>query len=260
MNDYALEVDDLVAGYGSATVLSGVSLKVPRGGSVALVGESGSGKSTLARVVMGLKAPTGGRVVVEGQPLGKQRLAGVQMIFQDPLSSLNPRRTLADIVAEPLTIGRIGSPNERRERARALLNQVGLPPERYAEARPADVSGGQAQRVAIARALAARPRLLVCDEPVSALDVSVQATVLNLFAELRESERLSVLFISHDLAVVRMVCDEVCVLKRGVIVESGPTEQVIQDPQHPYTQTLIAAAPRLASPPNTNQTTESETR
>jgi ABC-type glutathione transport system ATPase component len=167
------------------------------------------------------------------------------MVFQDPISSLNPHRSALDIVAEPLTVRGEGTMRQRRESARELLSRVGLDPERFAQARPTTLSGGQAQRVAIARALIARPALLLCDEPVSSLDVSVQARVLNLLAELREEIGLSMLFISHDLAVVRMIADSVAVLCEGRIVESGDTERVISDPQHEYTRQLLEAAPRL---------------
>lgn len=237
----ALDVRDLVVGYGDRTVLHGVSLTVPRGGCVGLVGESGSGKSTLARTVLGLHTPRSGSITLaeDGSP------HPVQMIFQDPISSLNPHRRVVDIVAEPQAIRGGVQRAARREAARELLDRVGLDPVRFGEVKPGNLSGGQAQRVAIARALAAEPQLLLCDEPVSSLDVSVQARVLNLFADLREDTGLSMLFVTHDLAVVRMISEEVCVLSEGRIVEHGPTESVISHPNHPYTRELLAAAPRL---------------
>lgn len=244
MND-VLTVEDLVVGYGDRIVLDGVSLRVPAGGSVGLVGESGSGKSTLARTILGLQTPRSGSVRVEGGGTDHP----VQMVFQDPISSLNPHRSAIDIVAEPLTIRGEGTARQRRETARELLGRVGLDPERFSDARPGTLSGGQAQRVAIARALVARPALLLCDEPVSSLDVSVQARVLNLLADLRDEIGLSLLFISHDLAVVRMIADSVAVLRDGRIAESGETERVISTPQHDYTRELLAAAPRLPAAP-----------
>jgi ABC-type glutathione transport system ATPase component len=214
-----LTVDNLIVGYGERIVLDGVSLSVPRGGCVGLVGESGSGKSTLARAILGLQKPRSGLIHVASGGADHP----VQMVFQDPISSLNPHRSAID----------------------ELLARVGLDPARFADARPATLSGGQAQRVAIARALVARPALLLCDEPVSSLDVSVQARVLNLLADLREETGLSLLVISHDLAVVRMIADSVSVLCEGRIVESGDTERVISNPKHPYTRELLEAAPRL---------------
>ncbi|PRY64312.1 ABC transporter family protein [Glaciihabitans tibetensis] len=236
-----LIVSNLVVGYGDRVVLDGVSINVPKGGSVGLVGESGSGKSTFARTILGLQKPRSGSINIASGGADHP----VQMVFQDPISSLNPHRAALDIVAEPLTIRGEGTMRQRRESARELLSRVGLDPHRFADARPSTLSGGQAQRVAIARALIARPALLLCDEPVSSLDVSVQARVLNLLAELRDEIGLSMLFISHDLAVVRMIADSVAVLCEGQIVESGDTESVISAPQHEYTRQLLEAAPRL---------------
>ena len=236
-----LTIKELVVGYGDRVVLDGVSLSVPSGGCVGLVGESGSGKSTLARTVIGLQKPRSGSIRVADEGMEHP----IQMVFQDPISSLNPHRSTIDIVAEPLTIRGEGTRRQRRDTARELLARVGLDPDRFGEARPGTLSGGQAQRVAIARALVARPALLLCDEPVSSLDVSVQARVLNLLADLREETGLSLLVISHDLAVVRMIADSVSVLCEGRIVESGDTERVISAPEHPYTRQLLEAAPRL---------------
>ncbi|WP_430591386.1 ABC transporter ATP-binding protein [Humidisolicoccus flavus] len=249
----ALELHNVSVQYGAFTAVNAASLIVPAGGSAAIVGESGSGKSTIARAVMGLQRLASGTITIEGSPLRTRRSArsrrdsGIQMIFQDPISSLNPRRRLLDIVTEPLVLRRRGDRASQRARGAELLERVGLDPARYGDLRAGQISGGQAQRVAIARALAAEPRILVCDEPVSALDVSVQATVLNLFAELREHEGLTLLFISHDLAVVRMIADHCHVMRSGEIVESGDTEDILRTPQHPYTQQLIRAAPQIAA-------------
>ena len=259
-----LDIQHLSCSYGQTTVLDDISLTIFEGQCVALVGESGSGKSTLARVITGLKQPDQGTISLtptrqtranhdskahhhffkHGRKNWHNRRQ-VQMIFQDPISSLNPRRTIIDIVAEPYAINSRMTLHERRKLAASILTQVGIDVDTYGGAHAHEISGGQAQRVAIARAIAADPRLLICDEPVSSLDVSVQATVLNLFADLRDSEQLSMLFISHDLSVVRMISDTVYVLNNGVIVESGPTEDVIHHPQHPYTQRLVDSVPRF---------------
>jgi peptide/nickel transport system ATP-binding protein len=222
--------------------VSDVTLQVNDGETVALVGESGSGKTTLGQVVAGLRTPTSGEVRFRGRA---QTLPGtIQMIFQDPFSALDPRMLVGDIVAEPLRLLGRGTTRERRERARALLDQVRLPPDavqRY----PHAFSGGQRQRVAIARALAADPELVVADEPLSALDVSIQSQVLNLFMDLKDSRRLAVLFISHDLGVVYHIADRVAVLYLGRLVEIGPRDDIFAHPSHPYTQALLEAAPRI---------------
>jgi peptide/nickel transport system ATP-binding protein len=230
------------------TALAGVSLRVGDGESVGLVGESGSGKTTFARCVVGLETPTSGRIVVNGAdasdydrlgPAARRALRRqVQMIFQDPYSSLNPVRSVGATLGEALGVG-----PDPALRVADLLERVGLPPS-YAARKPVALSGGERQRVAIARALTLRPRLLVCDEPVSALDVSVQAQILNLFGELRRELGLAYLFITHDLAVVRQVVDRVYVLYRGEIVESGPVDRVLDAPSHPYTARLVASVPR----------------
>lgn len=233
--------------------LRGVSFALPAGQSLGVVGESGSGKSTLARLVMALDKPTAGTVELLGRDL--QRLSeralraarrDFQMVFQDPYGSLDPRMTVERIVAEPLTaLGRERPPRERQRAAvLAVLEQVGLR-GRDLDRYPHEFSGGQRQRIAIARALVTRPRLIVADEPVSALDVSVQAQVLNLLQQLQRELGLSYLFISHDLAVVQHVCDQVIVLHEGVIVERGAPQQLFHAPAHPYTRALIAAVPRL---------------
>jgi peptide/nickel transport system ATP-binding protein len=230
--------------------LRGVSLCVEAGRSLGIVGESGSGKSTLARLVMALEAPTSGRVRVLGRDLNAlpadallKARRDFQMVFQDPYGSLDPRQRVARIVAEPL-IG--ASDIEAKRRVVETLDAVGLrasDSDKY----PHEFSGGQRQRIAIARALITRPKLIVADEPVSALDVSVQAQVLNLLAELQEHFGVTYLFISHDLAVVDQVCDEVAVMQAGRIVESGPTERVLRRPTHPYTRALLAALPDAAA-------------
>ncbi|MQY02696.1 dipeptide ABC transporter ATP-binding protein [Actinomadura macrotermitis] len=214
-----------------------VAFQVRRGETLGIVGESGSGKSTLARLIVRLLEPTAGTVEVAGD--GRRR--DVQMVFQDPGASLNPRRTVGDAIAEPLRVH--GEP-EPEKTARELMARVGLDPGRYG-AYPHEFSGGQRQRVGIARALALRPRLLVCDEPVTALDVSTQAQVLGLLAELQEEFDLTLVFISHDLAVVRQVSDRVAVMRDGRIVELADAGELYGSPAHPYTKELLAAVPRL---------------
>jgi len=229
--------------------LKGVSLEVGDAESVGLVGESGSGKTTLARCLVGLETPTRGEMVVAGVRYGdfgrlsKHERAKVrshvQMVFQDPYSSLNPARTVGATLTEAAAISRAAPTPSVAD----LLTLVGLS-STYARRKPSALSGGERQRVAIARSLAVAPRLLICDEPVSALDVSVQAQILELFLRLRAELRLSYLFISHDLSVIRQVADRVYVLQAGVIVEHGPTDKVLGDPQHPYTRSLLASVPR----------------
>ncbi len=230
--------------------LSDVSFTLHAGQNLGIVGESGSGKSTLARLVMALERPDAGVVRFDGQDLGKldalalrRARSGFQMVFQDPYGSLDPRRTVMQTVAEPLAMLLGAGRAEQRERAREVLDAVGLRAsdlDKY----PHEFSGGQRQRIAIARALITRPRLIVADEPVSALDVSVQAQVLNLMQDLQDRYHVTYLFISHDLAVVDLVCDHVLVLQHGVVVERGATREVFSRPQHDYTRTLLAAAPQ----------------
>jgi peptide/nickel transport system ATP-binding protein len=229
--------------------LSGVSFTLHAGRSLGVVGESGSGKSTLARLVMALERPSAGQVRLDGVDLHRLDAAALrrsrtqfQMVFQDPYGSLDPRRTVARTVAEPLAVLHAASPAEQRERAAQTLEAVGLRAadgDKY----PHEFSGGQRQRIAIARALITRPKLIVADEPVSALDVSVQAQVLNLMQDLQDRYGVTYLFISHDLAVVEHVCDEVLVLHEGRIVEQGPPAQLFGAPQHAYTRRLLAAVP-----------------
>ena len=221
-----------------------VSLTVPEGTAIGIVGESGCGKSTLARVLLGLQPATGGSVLIAGQNLRamdrRERARLIQPVFQDPASSLNPRRRIGDTIALPLrAVGGFGKA-DRQERVMAMLRRVGLAPE-IADRYPAQLSGGQRQRVAIARALVLEPRILVCDEPTSALDVSVQAQILNLLAELRASFNLTLVFISHNLAVVEHIADQLAVMYLGRIVERGPADRVFRTPQHPYTRALLAS-------------------
>ncbi len=241
----------LRTGFERTTVVHEVDLRVEAGEIVALVGESGCGKSTLARTIVGLHRPFSGQVRFDGTDVHRLRGGArrahrrdVQMIFQDPFLSLSPRLPVGRAVTEPLEIHRIGSRMSRRRRVAELLELVGLGDD-LADRLPRDLSGGQWQRVAIARALAVEPRLLICDEPVTALDVSVQAKVLNLLRDLSESLGLACLFIAHDLAVVCQLADRVAVMYLGRIVEQAPTPLLTGRPRHPYTQALLAAIPQL---------------
>ena len=232
--------------------VDGVSFRLRKASTLAIVGESGSGKSTLARMVLGLLAPTSGTVTFDGRdvaalsrretPAFRRR---VQPVFQNPYSSLDPMYTVFRAIEEPLRIHRVGNRRERRAAVRELVEQVALPSS-VLDRRPRELSGGQRQRVAIARALALRPEVLVCDEAVSALDVLVQAQILELLAGLKDALGLSYLFISHDLAVVRQIADEVLVMKSGRVVEHAPTDEVFTKPQHDYTRQLLAAIPGAA--------------
>jgi len=228
--------------------VDGVDLTVHRGEALALVGESGSGKSTFARALVGIERPKRGQIKLDGKVLPARRSRAdqrrIQMVFQDPYSSLNPRLTVGGTLHELLRVHRVVPRGEVESRARELLRLVGLD-EGAVNAYPRQFSGGQRQRVAIARAIALRPELLVADEPVSALDVSVQATILNLLEELRADLGLTLLFISHNLAVVRHLCDRVAVMYLGRIIEVAPTEALFRDPRHPYTAGLLAAIPRM---------------
>ena len=237
---------------GDCTAVDDISFSVAPGGALAIVGESGSGKTTTARMIIGLERPTSGRIFVGGRErthgrMGsreRRRLASeVQMVFQDPYSSLDPRQRVHDCLDEIVRLHFDLDREARVARISELMTQVGLD-ERHASVRPRSLSGGEQQRVAIARALASKPRVLILDEAVASLDVSVQAQVLNLLADIREQTGITYLFISHDLAVVRQVSDEVVVMKCGVIVERGPTDRVLDQPEDPYTRALLSAAPR----------------
>ena len=260
MSDIVLETRDIVRDYhisgglfGAARTLravKGVSLKVEKGKTLAIVGESGCGKSTLARIITMIDPATSGDLLIEGEKvdiaqtgLSAEMRRKVQIVFQNPYGSLNPRQRIADVLAEPLIINTDMPVGERRDRAMQMLLKVGLAPEHFGRY-PHMFSGGQRQRIAIARALMLNPTLLVLDEPVSALDLSVQAQVLNLLADLQEEFGLTYVFISHDLSVVRYIADDVMVMYFGEAVEYGSRDEVFSNPQHEYTRTLFAATPR----------------
>jgi peptide/nickel transport system ATP-binding protein len=247
---YRLPREHLFAPPPVVHALQGVSFTLQAGRSLGVVGESGSGKSTLARLVMALERPTAGRVLLQGRDLNalpaadlRRARADFQMVFQDPFGSLDPRQPIGRTVAEPLAAQGDVPAAAMRERVGAMLDAVGL---RAADAAkyPHEFSGGQRQRIAIARALVTKPKLIVADEPVSALDVSVQAQVLNLMQDLQDTLGVTYLFISHDLAVVDLVCDEVLVLYQGRVVEQGDADTLFRAAAHPYTRTLMAAVPR----------------
>jgi peptide/nickel transport system ATP-binding protein len=256
---YSLPKASLFAKAGHVQALNDVSFQLSAGKSLGIVGESGSGKSTLARLVMALEKPTQGQVLFKGQDLNalpheqlRAARSEFQMVFQDPYGSLDPRQKILKIVAEPLhstvhgATGQSLSAQDIKDRAAQALTEVGLRAsdlDKY----PHEFSGGQRQRIAIARALITRPALIVADEPVSALDVSVQAQVLNLMMDLQDRLGLSYLFVSHDLAVVNLMCDDVIVLQHGHVVEAGASEAIFQNAQHPYTQALLAAIPGHAA-------------
>jgi oligopeptide/dipeptide ABC transporter ATP-binding protein len=254
-----LEVDRLVKEFpvgrglfgtrGVVHAVDGVSFALQAGETLAIVGESGCGKSTLARCVLRLLMPTGGRIVFEGADITTAGSAGLRplrrdaaMVFQDPFGSLNPRMRVGSIVGEPLKEARFGSGGEIQGRVRELFEQVGLNPEHYSRF-PHEFSGGQRQRIGIARALALHPKLLVCDEPVSALDVSAQAQILNLLADLRDEFELAYLFITHNLDIVRRFCQRVLVMYLGKVMETASVAELFASPRHPYTAALLAATP-----------------
>ncbi|MDX2968107.1 ABC transporter ATP-binding protein [Kribbella solani] len=251
-----LEVEHLKVRYGQARrregdqrwIVDDVSLSVGATQSLAIVGESGCGKSTLARTVVGLLPHSSGTIRINGTEVGQRRQLSqrrvVQLVFQDPYSSLNPTMTVGQTLIEALRVHRRAEGTAARARMRELLDLVQLPAA-LADVHPRQLSGGQRQRVSIARALAPEPELLVADEPVSALDVSVQASILNLFADLRREINLALLLISHNLAVVRHVSERVAVMYEGRVVESGPTDSVLTAPKHEYTERLLAAVPSL---------------
>ena len=239
----------LFGGAKTVRALKGIDFAVEKGKTLAIVGESGSGKSTLARIIALIDAPSHGDLVIEGQRVdisktrpGPAMRSKVQMVFQNPYGSLNPRQKIGNVLMEPLVINTNVPAAERRARAEAMLVKVGLGPEHF-NRYPHMFSGGQRQRIAIARALMLNPSLLVLDEPVSALDLSVQAQVLNLLADLQDEFGLTYVFVSHDLSVVRYIADDVMVISEGVAVEQGTREEVFADPKHPYTRQLFAATP-----------------
>lgn len=241
--------------------LDGVSFSLSRGKTLAVVGESGCGKTTLAKCLMKIEDITSGDVCFEGQRLqdipDREWRRNVQMIFQDPYSSLNPRKKALDIIAEPLLISGEFSKDEVYDRARKMMARVGLRPE-FEHRYPHMFSGGQRQRIGIARALMLKPKLLICDEPVSALDVSIQAQVLNLLMDLQDEFGLSYLFISHDLSIVKHIADEILVMYLGIVMEKGPRDQVFLDPRNPYTQALLASHPDLSDLHEPRVTVEGE--
>ena len=247
-----LDVSHLTKKFADFTAVDDVSFSLPAGESLAIVGESGSGKTTIARMIVGLERPTSGTITACGHDRSRparsardrrRRGGEVQIVFQDPYTSLDPRQSAADAIDEVLRLHHGWPPARRAERVAELVSLVGLD-ERQAQALPRALSGGQRQRVAIARALAAEPRVLVLDESVAALDVSIQAQVLNLLADIRDSTSVSYVLISHDLAVVRQLAEHAIVLWRGRVVEEGPTAAVLDDPQHEYTKRLRASVPR----------------
>jgi len=242
---------------GRVSALADVSLALRRGETFAIVGETGSGKSTMARAIIGEPPPLSGEIYINGKGLAQlnkteRRSArrAVQMVFQDPFSALNPRWTVEKLVSEPLVIQRIGTSRDRQQRVNEILSRVGLDPSRYLDRYPRDLSGGECQRLAIARALILSPDVVICDEPVTALDVSIQAQILNLLADLRDQLHLTYLLIAHDLTVVQALSHRLATMYLGKLCEVGPTDLVFERPAHPYTAALLSAVPPRPGLPN----------
>jgi peptide/nickel transport system ATP-binding protein len=255
-SDALLRIEDLVVEFRigrtglKVNAVSGISFDVLRGETLGIVGESGCGKSTTGRAIMQLPRATSGSVVFDGRELttlDKEEMrkvrTKVQMIFQDPISSLNPRRKVRDIVMEPLKVWNRGSKDEQGDAVDRILEEVGIDPSRAAESLPHQFSGGQCQRISIARSLVLEPEVIICDEPVSALDVSVQAQVINLLEDLKRAHRLTLIFIAHDLAVVKNISDRVAVMYLGKLCEIGPSDDLYAKPAHPYTRLLLDSVP-----------------
>jgi peptide/nickel transport system ATP-binding protein len=244
--------------------VDGVSLAIDAGETLGIVGESGCGKSTLGRALIGIDAADGGAVRLAGAPMPRPGTAlwrasrrDVQLVYQDPLAALDRRLTIAAQIGEPLDIHAIGDPTDRLARVRELMTDVGLDRD-LAGRYPHELSGGQRQRVVIARALAARPKLIVCDEPVSALDVSIQAQIVNLLRDIQASHHLAMVFISHDLKVVRNIADRVAVMYLGRVVEEAPSDVIFADPRHPYTAALVSSVPEPGRPRQSRQRLQGE--
>ena len=255
MSEKLLEVKDLKQhfkirsgfGYKTLKAVDGVSFDIAPNETLGLVGESGCGKTTVGRSILRLYEPTSGTVLYDGQEVNAKTIHDLrrqmQMVFQDPYSSLDPRMTVEDIIGEPLDVHKLySSRNERHDIILGLMKEVGLKPD-HASRYVHEFSGGQRQRIGIARALAVKPKFIVCDEPVSALDVSIQAQVINMFEELQDSMQMSYLFIAHDILVVRHISDRIAVMYLGKIVEIGTSDEICDDPQHPYSQSLLSAVP-----------------
>jgi ABC-type oligopeptide transport system ATPase subunit len=255
MSEYILEATDIRKTFGkgsnAVTAVDGISVKIARGKTLGILGESGSGKSTLGRCILRLIEPDSGTIkfggeTLSGIPLSKFRAhrRNLQMIFQNPFSSLNPKMSVGEAIEDPMRIWNIGDKESRRKRVRELLEMVGIHP-RFAQAYPYEFSGGQQQRINIARALGLEPKFIVCDEVVSALDVSIQSQIVNLLMDLQKQLGLTYLFISHNLGVVEYLSDEVLIMQHGKLVEYAPTEEIFKNPKSEYTRNLIASVPSM---------------